>query len=198
MNSQPRTQSRALELVVLDMDVAGKPTDEQIAEKWGLASARSVREVRESQEYQHLLAELQSQALSHVGEEIAAMQSLAVQSLVSLVPKLADAAARLLSVPEGIPHAERWVPKYTDVTAANGAINTIIKLANIGQASGMAEVSKQQHAGQVMPDLRRAKSDSSLIREQYSIVVERLVQDRDEEDAIEGDYSLLQTMDADV
>lgn len=196
--SQPRTQSRALELVVWDMDPKGKPPDTDIASNWGLADARSVREIRESAEYKHLLLELQSQAVSHMGDRVMEIQQDAIDSLAGLVPRLAESAVRMLTPPDDIPHPENWVPKYTDVSAANAVASTLIKLSGLNKLESKEKSVKT--GGQVLPDLRPAKSDSSLIREQYSIVVERLTKEGPSEDPdiVEGDYEFLQAIDTET
>lgn len=183
---KPRTQSRALQLVIHDMNVQGKPTDQQIAEEWGLADARSVRDVRESEEYSLLLGELQHQALSHVGERALQIQIDAVDALAESVPLLATAVKRMLTPPEGVAHPDRWMPKYTELTAANSAINTLIKLANV---TGHQMADTKDTRAQVLPTLQIAESDSAVIRERYSMVVDRI---RRDDNAIQGDYEVLQ------
>lgn len=184
----PKTQSRALQLVIHDMNVAGKPTDDAIAEEWGLASARSVREVRESDEYKLVLGELQKRALSHVGEAALRIQTDAVSALTEVVPLLKESVVRMLTPPDDYVRKEEWRPRYTDLTAANGAVNTLVKLANLGGVS-VGEARTTTEREQLLPTLQPAVSDSSVIKERYSLVVERM---RQTDDPIEADYEILQ------
>jgi len=169
------------------MNVQGKPTDQEIAEEWGLADARSVRDVRESDEYNVLLTELQHRALSHVGESALQIQADAIDALAESVPLLATAIQRMLTPPEGTAHPDRWMPKYTELTAANSAINTLIKLANV---TGHQTTEAKDTRAQVLPTLQLAESDSTVIKERYSMVVDR-IRTRDD-GAIDGDYEVLQ------
>ena len=180
-----------------DMDTAGKPPDKEIASAWGLADARSVREVRESAEYKTLLAELQSRAISHMGEKVLDIQNTAIDSLSEIVPLLSRAVVRMLSVPEGTVHPEQWRPAYRDLTAANNAVSTIVRIANFAAITeGEVDAATQGTRTQSLPTTVMAESDTSIITEKYSLVVERLRRGKVDEPPIDAHYEILQDSEA--
>jgi len=158
-----------LELAVLDMDTKGKPTDDKIADKWGLSSARQVREVRATEEYRLVLTELQSMSIRYAGDRIGKIAARALEHLESLLPDLVDAAHALL---QRQPIAGGgYVPLDSrSVSTANSIVRTLMELSAIKSLAD-AEITEDKRP-QVLPNLRLARSETAVLKE-YRAEMER-------------------------
>lgn len=155
---QPRTQSRALQLAVMDMDVQGKRTDEEIGDDWGI-TARTVRGIRQSDEYILIVGELRRASLSYVADRVGQMQADALEHLEGLVPKLARRASDILRRPHNAD--DDWIPNSKSILAANAVVSTLYKLSSIGSVSEALEDNKRP----ITPNLVIAKSETKQVME---------------------------------
>lgn len=183
------TESRALELAVIDLNPRKRPSDGEIAELWGLATSRSVAEVRLTEAYAIARAELTDHLISCAEEQVELIVERALDGLARLVPDLVDRTAELLDKPSSAP--PEWRPNGNDVRTAVTALRLLWDLSQRGQAM---PVPKEERSASPIPSLVLAESRTETVR-QYRRVTFTVAPDGD---TVDGEVLRQPTLTAEI
>lgn len=156
--------SRAVQLAQNDMSPA-RETDLVVAERWGVTD-RTVREVRNSEEYSAIANELRTKTLAVVADSAERMQRMAAQRAEALIEKLADVAAQQLE-PKQV--GNRTIePDYKAINAVLGVARLLIEVAEFSRPGPTPQ--SPTGPGVRMPRLIEAKSTRlDQVRVEYDI-----------------------------
>jgi hypothetical protein len=181
----PKTQSRALELAAIDLDARSRATDQEIAEAWGLADARSVRDVRASDAYAIAKAELLDYAISYAGEQVGEMVTRATEGLTRAVPDYIERLSELLTRPENA--GENWRLGPQQMNAVTRAMSFLLQIADLGARQQDKPDGEQRQV--TMPSLVPAQSRVETVRRyrerEVTITLREVPEEDDEGDVID-------------
>jgi hypothetical protein len=151
--------SRALQLAQNDVSPA-RETDARMASRWGV-SDRTVRDVRNSEEYRVISEQLRDRTLQAVADGAERLQRMAAERAERIVGGLAEAAAQHLEPREV--NGRAVYPDYKAINAAVAVARLLIEIADFKHgAQGATAGQPGGGPPSRMPRLVEADSTGSL------------------------------------